>query len=193
MPPANLHRMRPLLLTIALLTATLVCAQGPEPDSTAALSFSSSCSLPMNHVQVYAAALEAWQVTFGREPGAALDVKDPEGAALEGRAYIRFRSTQLIGREETMGIISYHVRIQARNGECRILVTDIRHVGNRNSRMGATSVGLLTNASAPPQKVRGMGHKNGVMLWNELKEVAERDIKELERRFGSHLRESTEP
>jgi hypothetical protein len=181
----------------AVLTAMLVCALLPlsgqelSVDTTAALSFSSRASLPMNHAQVLQQAREAWQASFGKEPGARLLQVDEASATLEGTAYIRFRSGQLVGREETMGIISYRVTVEARNGECRTHVSDLRHVGNHKAQRGGIDVGLLTNGTVPPNRIKGISYRSSVQLWNDLKDTASEEAQRLLRTFESNLRAGT--
>ena len=184
-----------LLLLVALVPALAgVRAQDALPvDSNAALTVTASVSVPLNHVQVLEKAREAWRASFGLEPGARLEPLDLEASAFEGVAYVSFRSRQLVGREETMGIITYRVHVQARNGTCRIAVSDFRHVGNREAYRGATDVGLLTRNTAPPRKIRGMGRRNGQELWDDLKEVARMRAEELVAAFGANLRQLAGP
>jgi len=195
LPPRNLHRMTthlPLLLALCL-AVTGVRAQELPVDSNAALTVSAAFSVPLNHVQVLEKAREAWHATFAQEPGASLAKGDRDDPTFEGQAYVRFRSEQLVGREESMGIITYRVKVQARNGTCRISVTDFRHVGNRDAYRGPIDVGLLTRNQAPPRKVRGMGRRNGQELWVDLKNVAVTRAEELVAAFGANLRQLAGP
>lgn len=168
-------------------------AQDLPVDTNAALTVSASVSVPLNHVQVLEKAREAWKASFGTEPGARLEPPDTDASTFDGVAYLRFRSEQLVGREETMGIITYRVQVQARNGTCHVLVTDFRHVGNREAFRGPTDVGLLTRNTAPPRKIKGMGRRNGQELWDDMKRVARLRAEELVAAFGANLRQLAGP
>lgn len=180
--------MRHALSTVLVLQVLCCGAQGLANDSSAALTLGSTISLPRNHAQVLHRAREAWQYTFGREPGAQLSALDTVAMTMEGSAYIRFRSEMLVSREQTMGIIAYKVKVQARNGECRTRITELRHVGNHNAVRGAIDVGLLTNNNVPPRKVRGMGRGNATQLWKELKTLSQEHLEALLRRYEAVLR-----
>ena len=57
--------MRALLLLLLVSLATLLCAQETPAGEGSALSFSRSVNVPLNGVQLYDKALDAWNWTFG--------------------------------------------------------------------------------------------------------------------------------
>ncbi|MBL7963140.1 MAG: DUF4468 domain-containing protein [Flavobacteriales bacterium] len=184
-------RWAPLLsLTLVLLPAG---AQEPAPPSGAALSFARSYHLPRSSAQVYDEALAAWQMTFAREPGAKLERTDKEAGVLEGTARMNYRSAMLTAREETMGVITYRVLIQAGNGECRVLITTLKHSGNRITPGGGKDFGLLAEGVRPVKPVPGLGARNQERIYADMKTQASSHLDNLLRAFGSLVRRSAEP
>ena len=182
---------------IALLVVLLpfgggkVYCQDDAPD--AALTFSRSVNIPLNAVQLYDKALDAWTWTFGREPGAMLKRSDRDQGVLEGVARVNFRSEMLTNREETMGVVHYRVVVQVRAGECRVVVSELTHVGNRAAPRGGIHVGPLTKGIDPPTRVSGMGRSNVQRLYADMKEVATKQITSVMQAFEARLRASVEP
>lgn len=162
-------------------------------DSTAALGFARSVSIPLNAVQLYDRALDAWTWTFGKEPGASLKRSDRGQGIIEGVARMPFRSEMLTGREETMGIIQYRITIHVKAGECRTVISEVSHTGNRTTPRGGIHAGLLTKGEMPAKRVAGLGRTNAVRLHGELKETATTRIQGLMQAFESRLRASVEP
>jgi len=167
--------------------------QSPVPDSTALLGFSRSLSVPLNAARLFDRALEAWTWTFGKEPGARLVRSDREAGVIEGVARLNFRSEMLTLREESMGTVAYRVTVQVRAGECRTLVSELVHTGNRSAARGGVSLGLLTRGELPRAKVPGMGRGNTQRLHAELKAVADERVTGLVRAFEARIRAGSEP
>lgn len=184
--------MRLLYLLFALAIAGASRGQG-LPTTGTALSFSRSVSAPLNAVQFYDRALDAWNWTFGKEPGAKLVRSDREAGLIEGTARMNFRSVMLTGREESMGTISYSVLIQLHAGECRVSVTNVSHTGNRNTNNGGIHLKQLMRVDTDANKVKIIGRTNTVRLHAELREAAEWRIADLLRAFESHIRARLEP
>ncbi|HMC96367.1 MAG TPA: hypothetical protein VKG92_01825, partial [Flavobacteriales bacterium] len=133
---------------------------GRSQDPATAISYTRSVSVPLNAVQLFDRADEAWTWTFGKEPGARLLIKDRDKGVIEATARLNFRSEMLTQREESMGTVQYHITLQIRAGECRTVVTELTHTGNRNTARGGIHLGLLTHAEGPSHKVPGMGRSN---------------------------------
>lgn len=181
--------MRRLILVMLMLAAgAAVRGQSLAGDSTAAISFTRMASVPLNAYQLFDKAQEAWTWTFGREPGAILRKSDRETGTIEGVARINFRSQMLVGREESMGVISYRVQIQVQAGTVRITVNELAHTGNRKTQRGGIHLGLLTRASAPPKRVGGMSRANAERLYTELKLLSEDRIAALLQAFDARIR-----
>jgi hypothetical protein len=163
-------------------------AQSPEGQPGGALSYSRSVNVALNAVQLHDKALEAWTWTFGKEPGARLLSSDRTNGSLDATARFNFRSVMLTMREETMGVVQYKVTIRVSAGECRVMVTDLSHTGNRNTTMGGIHVGALMRATTVGRKVPGMSRSNALRLQQELQEAADDRIKALLNAFEARLR-----
>jgi len=181
-------------LTLLLAFATgVVPAQGPERDAATALGFSRSMSIPLNAVQFFDRASEAWTWTFGKEPGAKLKLSDRGSGVLEGSARVNFRSTMLTGREESMGSITYHVRLQTHAGECRAVISGLIHAGNRTTHTGGINLGTIMRNDKDVASVPGMSRMNLVRLHTEVREVATSRINALLQAMEARIRASVEP
>jgi hypothetical protein len=168
-------------------------AQSLPNDDAAPLSFNRSVSVPLNAVQLFDKALVAWTWSFGREPGAKLLRSDREQGILEAVARLNFRSEMLTNREESMGVVSYHITIRIKPGECTTQITELVHTGNRNTSMGGVHLGLLPKGDTPAQRTPGMGKANAQRLLVEVKSTATTRIQALMAAFESRLRAASEP
>ena len=180
---------RLLLLFVLLQAPHVVGAQEPAT----AISYSHSITVPLNAVQLFDKAMEAWTWTFGKEPGAKLLVKDRGKGVLEATGRLNFRSEMLTVREESMGTVQYHVTLQVRAGECRVVITELTHTGNRTTARGGIHMGLLTRAEKPVQNVPGIGGGNKTRLYAEVKQQADTRVNTVLQAFASRLRASVEP
>jgi hypothetical protein len=144
-----------LLLWCGLCGA--LAAQENGGRTAAALTFNNSIGLPGSKAQVYAAALKAWDNSFGLEPGARLVITDPENGVVEGTARMNYRSALLLNREETTGSVSYTVHIECGNGTCSVRVSGLKHTGNRNARGGGLDIGPILSGPGPAERPVGMG------------------------------------
>lgn len=193
-PPARLTCTpvpRALLPILLLLLSTRVPAQ--LQDSTAALRFTRSVSVPLNALRLYDVALDAWTWTWGRQPGATLRRADRQEGVIEGEAQVPFRSQMLTGREESMGIVRYRVVVRVKAGECLTVVSDMAHTGNRTTPRGGVHLGSLTQGEMPTVRVPGMGRNNVVRLYAEVKQVSTEHIRQVMQAFDARLRAMAEP
>ncbi|MEZ4806149.1 MAG: hypothetical protein R2815_01575 [Flavobacteriales bacterium] len=184
--------LRPLLLFLILAPCGLF-AQDLTADSTSALSFVRSVNAPRNAVQLFDSAVEAWTWTFGKEPGAKVIRSDRNAGVIEGTARVNFRSEQLVMREESMGTIQYRIMITVHAGECRVVITELVHSGNRNTQRGGVHLGLLTRSSMPVNRIRGQGRSNVVGLYADVKQQASDRITTVLQTFASRVRAQAEP
>ena len=157
------------------------------------MSFNRSVSVPLNAVQLFDKALEAWTWSFGREPGAKLLRSDREQGILEGTARLNFRSEMLTNREESMGVVSYRVTIRIKPGECSTQITEVVHTGNHNTTLGGVHLGILPKGDTPAHRTPGMGKANAQRLLVEVKSTATTRIQALMAAFESRLRAASEP
>lgn len=158
-----------------------------------ALTFSRSVNVPLNGVHLHDKALEAWNWTFGREPGAKLLITKREDGLLDGSARFNFRSTMLTMREESMGTVQYKVVIRVKPGECRVLVTELTHSGNSNTSLGGVHIGLIPRGKDPMQRTPGLSKVNAQRLLAELQERSSLRMQVLLNAFEARLRASAEP
>lgn len=185
--------MRHALILFLALSPWLVHAQGQDAEAATALGFTRSMSIPLNAVQFFDRASEAWTWTFGKEPGARLLGADRTAGILEGAVRLNFRSTMLTGREESMGTVTYHVRLQVHAGECRAVVSGLSHTGNRTTRTGGIHLGTIMRNDADVAQVGGTGRNNLVRLHAEVREAATTRINSLLQAMEARIRASMEP
>lgn len=180
--------MRSIWPALALCT---VLAHGQEPAvaPVAPLRFNGTVSVPMSERQLLQHASEAWRFSFGLEPGARM-VVDTATKSIVGTARFNFRSTQLNGREETMGPISYRVRITTANGECKWTVDELKHTGNRGAPQGGSDIGPLTMGDKPIHRVTSMSPVASDRVWRDAKNQVGERIENVRRAFESRLRKS---
>lgn len=162
-------------------------SQGLPATGGVPLRFSGAVSAPLNGKQLLANAAEAWRFSFGLEPGARMEL-DTAGNTIIGLARFNFRSTQLNGREESLGSIGYRVRITVLNGECRWSVEELKHTGNRSAPKGGVHLGLLTTGAAPATRMPGMSHSSSVKLWDDAKRQVTERVEAVRRVFEARLR-----
>ncbi len=180
--------MRTWPIFILLLWAADLHAQDDDPRIGSALGFSRSMSIPLNGRMLFDQVLEAWTWTFGKEPAAKLMVSDREKGILEGTARLNFRSEMLAGREESMGTVSYHVRIQVRAGECVVVVSGLTHFGNRNTARGGVHFGQLVRDEKNITHLPGMSHSSSERLHAELREASSKRINALLQTMEARIR-----
>ncbi len=184
-----MSRWLPVVLLLPVAIANQ--AQVVVADTAAALTFNHAYSVPLARAQVFDAALRAWAQSFGREPGAGLGHTDRENGVIEGTARIKYRGVPLTAREETMGVISYRVMIQAGNGECTVMVTHLVHTGNRGAMNGGMDFGVLTGGI--PEKHPGVSHRNAQRICADMRTQSTDRITALLNAFGASLRMAVEP
>jgi hypothetical protein len=106
---------------------------------------------------------------------------------------MNFRSEMLTGREETMGVVQYRVTIRTQPGECRVVVSELTHTGNRNTSQGGIHMGLLRQGTDAVPAVRGMGRANAKRLYDELVATSDNRIQQLLRAFEARVRAGSTP
>jgi hypothetical protein len=181
-----------LILLLFPLTGIL-CGQALIGTSGPQFMLTEEIVLPLNKAQLAAAVKDAWDHSFGREPGARVGRLDPEDGVLEGQARLNFRSAMLAGREESMGVVNYMVSVHIRNGQCTVHLHDVKHTGNKGANGGGLDVGLLREGEAPLEHYPGMGLKYSRRLHAEVRSVAEARLRELIRQFTGRLRQQVVP
>ena len=180
--------MRSIALAVLILVAAPSVAQPATDPVPGQFMIGEDIGLPMNRTQVMAAAQDAWGASFGQEPGAHLTLIDIENGLMEGAARINYRSKMLMGREETMGVVSYQVTVQAKNGQCHVRVHDLHHIGNRAAKGGGLNAGTIMEGVAPDIHYEGVGLGMSRRMHADIREAAAARLKEAMRRFSARLR-----
>lgn len=175
-------------LSFCLAAFTGVCQTAPGPVPGGPFVISEDVGLAMNRAQVFAAAQDAWAASFAQEPGAQVSLTDAENGLIEGSARMNYRGKMLMGREETMGTVTYQVSIKATNGQCHVRIHNIRHTGNRGARGGGLNVGPILVGEAPSERYPGMGLGPSRRIHAEVREAAANRLRENLRRFAARLR-----
>lgn len=192
--PVNFRSVPRLLFSLLLILANNVGhGQSLANDTTSAITFTRSVSVPLNAVMLFDRAMEAWTWTFGQEPGSKLLRSDREQGVIEGVARVNFRSELLTNREQSMGTIQYRVIINIKPGECRTVITELNHTGNNNSGRPGIHLGLLTRSVAPPKRIPTMGRTSSIKLYTEVKGTATQRIQSVMQAFDYRLRAGAGP
>ena len=176
-----------LAFGIVLLGIVALGQVVPQPPLVP-VSLTDEIGMAMNKAQVMDAALQAWSVSFGQQPGAKKLIHDIENNVIEGTARVNFRSKAITFREETMGSITYTVSIKAVNGQCNVRVHNFRHTGNRNAPDGGLDLGVICEADAPLVHYEGMGLGLSRKLHADARKAAMDKAQEVLRAFSARLR-----
>lgn len=179
--------------SLLLLMLMALCGISQEAAVSTALAYSRTVTVPLNAVLLFDRSLDAWNWTFGREPGAKLMLSDRGNGLIEGIARVNYRSAQLALREETMGTVQYRIVISVKAGECRISITELMHTGNKGTPRGGIHMGPLAHGDMPLNKVRGAAGSNVRKAYAEIKQVSEARVLNLLQAFEARLRASSEP
>ncbi len=142
----------------------------------------------MSKAQIIVAAQDAWAASFGQEPASQLTLVDADNGLMEGTARMNYRSTMLMGREETMGTVTYQVTIQAKNGQCHLRVHNLRHAGNRTAKGGGIHMGVIMEGVAPEFHYEGVGIGPSRRMHTDVRNAAANRLGETSRRFAARLR-----
>jgi hypothetical protein len=179
--------MRPLAIAALLLLPCLGLAQ---VDTVAAqpLVLRDAIGLQLSRMQVYNAAVRAWTYTFGQEPGAKVELEDAANGLLEGTARFNYRSSMLADREETMGVITYHVTIQAENGQCRIHISQVQHTGNRNAMGGGIDIGPIYAGARPKTRIRGISLGTAQEVHADMRMQVSAELRKVMNAFAARMR-----
>jgi hypothetical protein len=180
--------LRWLFIPLLLSTQALPAQVDAEAPSAAPLTISRAISVPLNATRLFDAATTAWTWTFGKEPGAKVLRSDRETGVIEGVARMNYRSTLLSLREETMGIVQYRVRVELKAGECRVVVNELVHTGNRSTARGGMHLGQLTQGELPAQRVRGTSRANVARIHAEIKGQVQAHVGAVIQSFHSRIR-----
>ncbi|MBX2983289.1 MAG: hypothetical protein WBB32_10910 [Flavobacteriales bacterium] len=160
---------------------------GPRP-----LVITEAVALPLSVAQVELAARNAWPYSFGQEPGAKMVMEDMGSGRLEGYARFNFRSAQLGSRQQTLGVITYKISIQAENGQCRIRVSHFSHTGNKNAVGGPIDLGTIYAGARPKERVPGISLGTAERLHEDMRTQVTARVREVVKNFSSRMRQTVE-
>ena len=180
--------MRVVGLLILLTWGIPAIPQDGRMDVKRPFVITDAIALPLSSAQIFNEALKQWRYTFGQEPGANLVMQDTATGTIQGTARINFRSSGLGSREETMGVITYEVAIQAENGQCRVRTSHFQHTGNRNSIGGGIDLGLLYAGDRPQEKIPGISMGTAQRLHADMCRRAQVHIGEVIKTFAARMR-----
>lgn len=181
---------------LTLLLLVCVVRAVPQPsglDGPRPLVITDAVALPLSKAQIYAAALNAWEFSFGQEPGAKLTDRDTSNNKIEGSARVNFRSSQLGSRLGSMGVINYTVTIQAENGQCQVRINHLSHTGNRNAPNGSIDLGTIYTGERPQEPVPGASKGTADRLHADMRAQAAAHIGDVMKRFASAMRRAADP
>lgn len=177
------------------LTALLLLLVGhvpamAQPDLLAAprpLVLVETVALPLSMAQVEQAARQAWAWSFGLEPGATI-IQAGENGRIEGTARFNFRASGVGNRLQTLGVINYHVTIQAANGQCRVRLSQFTHTGNRNAPGGAINLGIIYEGERPDARIPQISRGTAQRLHDDMRTQASTHLRSVIGTFASRLR-----
>ena len=180
--------MRITGLMILLAWAVPAFSQVEREEANRPLVLTDAIGLPMSSTQVFNAAVSAWAYSFGQEPGARLLLQDTVSGTIQGTARVNFRSTGLGSREESMGVITYNITIQAKNGQCEVRINHFLHTGNKNAIGGGVNLGPLYAGDRPPEKVPGISMGTATRLHADMRRQAQAHVGEVMKTFAAGIR-----
>lgn len=182
------------VLTLLLIACVLrAVPQDAGLDGPRPLVITDAVALPQSKAQIYAAALSAWDLSFGQEPGAKLTLRDTANKRIEAVARVNYRSSQLGSRQGSMGVINYIIIIQAENGQCRVRISHLSHVGDRNAPNGPIDLGTIYAGERPVGAVPGVSKGTAERLHSDMRAQATAHIGDVMKRFASAMRRAADP
>lgn len=180
--------LRRTFLGPALCMSLLVHGQEPAPVEAPMTAFTDAVGLSLSKAQVIDKALAAWEYSFGLEPGARILSVDRESGTIEGEARFKYKSTMLIGREQSLGSVTYKVTISAHNGQCAVRVHDLMHTGNRASPHGPLDAGPVHDGVWPLLHYPSIGLSASRKLHDDIRARSGERITAVLRTFSARLR-----
>lgn len=184
--------MRVLCTLLLLFGALQVMSQEGSLDTPRPLVINEAVALPLSMAQVELAAREAWQYSFGQQPGAQLVSEEAGTGRVDGIARFNYRSATVGSREQTLGVISYKISIQAENGQCRIRISHFVHTGNKSAPGGPVDIGPLYAGPRPAERVPGISAGSAQRLHQDMRTQVSAQVKELIKVFSARMRQAAD-
>ena len=178
----------PRALLPFFFTCALAASAQVDLGAGTLLTFSDAIALQLSKAQAFELSLQAWEYSFGQQPGATLLQVDTANGRIEGSARVNFRSTGLGSREATMGAISYRITVEARNGQCLVRIAQLEHTGNRSAPGGGVDLGPIYAGERPVRKTAGISQGTAQRLNADMRTQATGKVQEAMHAFASRLR-----
>ena len=184
--------MRVLCILLFLFSALLAMPQGSTLDDPRPLVITEAIALPLSLGQVEQAARNAWQYSFGQEPGARLMLDEAGSGRVDGIARFNYRSSSVGSREQTLGVINYKISIQAENGQCRVRISHFSHNGNKSAPGGSVDLGTIYSGPRPAERVAGISAGSAQRLHEDMRTQVSAQMREVLKVFSSRMRQTAE-
>ncbi len=184
--------MRAALFLTLLLWAAGAFPQDIQPADARPLVITDAIAMPLSRSQILQAALKSWPYSFGQEPGARMILVDTANGSIKGMARFNFRSTGVGSREESMGVVSYTIAIEAENGQCRVRVGHLNHTGNHNAPGGGIDMGLLYADKRPQTPVPGISMGTANRLHDDMRAQVQARANEVLKVFLGAMRRASD-
>lgn len=180
------------VLTTLLFSALLLPArpQTAPMDGPRRLVIAEDIALPMSSTQVEQAVRKAWPFSFGLEPGAGPLPAEAVNGRFEADARFNFRSTATNSRLQSLGVVNYHISIRAGNGQCKVLISQFDHTGNRNAPGGAVNLGPLYAGERPPDRIPGISMGTATRLHKDMRDQVSDHLQKVLKAFAAQLRKA---
>ncbi len=183
--------MRHSLLLLLLATRIPAMTQPAAVAAPRPLVLVETVALPLSMAQVEQAARKAWTWSFGQEPGAAM-LQGGENGRMEATARFNFRSSAVGNRLQTLGVINYHVTIQAANGQCRLRISQFNHTGNRSAPGGAINLGTIYESERPDERIAQISRSTATRLHEDMRTQVTAHLRTVVATFSARLRTSAQ-
>lgn len=177
-----------LACTVPLVVFSLAASSQPLDEGPRPLVVVESVALPLSMAQVEKAVRTAWPFTFGEEPGAKVLEDEPGAGRLEASARFNYRASTVGNRQQTLGVINYHISISAENGQCKVRIGQFAHTGNANAPDGPVSMGPLYEGARPPERVPGISLGTADRLHADMRQQVVAHVRAVIGRFAQRLR-----
>jgi hypothetical protein len=102
-----------------------------------------------------------------------LQIKDKEAGQLIGKGSFKYTKSGLTTTTSVNGNIEFLIKIFAKDGRYKYIITDFTHYGNNFTSYKNTHFGLLTDENICPRKVKGNPKNVCQKNWDKMKKESE--------------------
>lgn len=184
--------MRTTGALLLLLVAGSTWGQELPTGSARPLTITQAVAVPLSATQLMPAVREAWDYSFGQEPGARIVSEDPGAGMLEGVARFNFKAEAVGVRLASLGVINYRITIQTENGVCKVRIGQFEHVGNANAPEGPVSLGRIYAGGRPRERVPGVSRSVAQRLNDDMRTQVDTRLASVIGSFFSRLRRAAQ-